>query len=159
SVDQSLRLVSPLVGTALYAVWGPHAVVVLTAVSFLVAAGLLATVTVRESPPETAEERGTYWTELTAGVRHLAANRVLARLTWVVAIAFGATGLVNVAVFPIIEQGLGLPTEALGPLVAVQGVGAVVAGLTAAAVIGRRGEVWTFGAGVAILAIGLVPGI
>ncbi|WP_256841224.1 MFS transporter [Ornithinimicrobium cryptoxanthini] len=159
SVDQSLRLVSPLVGTALYAVWGPHAVVILTAVAFLVAAGLLATVRVLESPPETAEERGTYWTELTAGFRHLAANPVLSRLTLVIAITFGATGLVNVAVFPIIEQGLGLPTEALGPLVAVQGIGAVIAGLTAAAVINRRGEVWTFGAGVLILAIGLLPGV
>ncbi|HLS44887.1 MAG TPA: MFS transporter [Ornithinicoccus sp.] len=159
SIDQSLRLVSPLVGTALYAIYGPHAVVILTAVAFVVSAGLLATVKVQESPPETAEERGGYWTELTAGFRHLRATPVLGRLTLVVAIAFGATGLVNVAVFPIIEQGLGLPTEALGPLVAVQGVGAVVGGLTAAAIISRRGEVWTFGIGVLILAVGLLPAI
>lgn len=159
SIDQSLRLVSPLIGTALYAVWGPHAVVALTAGAFLVAAGLLTTVTVQESPPETAEERGSYWNELTAGFRHLAATPALGRLTLVVAIAFGTTGLVNVAVFPIIEQGLGLPTEALGTLVAVQGIGAVVAGLSAATMIKRRGEIWTFGAGVIILALGLVPGI
>lgn len=157
SIDQSLRLVSPLIGAGLYAVWGPHAVVLLTATSFLIAAGLLATVQVVESEPETAEQRGTYWTELTAGFRHLAAVAVLGRLTIVLAIAFGVTGLVNVTVFPILEQGLGLPPEALGPLTSLQGVGAVVAGLTAAAVIGRWGEVRVFAVGVALVGLGMVP--
>lgn len=157
SIDQALRLISPLVGTALYAVWGPHAVVLLTSVAFLIAAGILATMKVRESEPETAEERGTYWTELTAGFRHLASIPLLGRLTIVVAIAFGATGLVNVAVFPAIEQGLGLPASALGPLISVQGVGAVIGGVTAAAVIGRWGEPRVFGIGVALLAVALLP--
>lgn len=153
SIDQSLRLISPLIGTALYAVYGAHAVVLLTAGAFVVAAVLLATVQVTESPPETVEERGAYWAELTAGFRHLAATPVLGRLTLVVAIAFGATGLVNVAVLPVIEQGLGLPTEALGPLVSLQGIGAVVAGLTAARVIARWGEVRVSMAGAAVLGV------
>lgn len=157
SIDQSLRLVSPLLGAALYAVWGPHAVVLLTAVAFLIAAGLLTTVRVTESEPETAEERGSYWTELTAGFRHLAGLPVLGRLTIILAIAFGVTGLVNVAIFPIIEQGLGLPPEALGPLTSLQGIGAIVAGLTAAAVIGRWGEVRVFAIGVTLLAVGMTP--
>ncbi|USQ78992.1 MFS transporter [Ornithinimicrobium faecis] len=157
SIDQSLRLVSPLLGAALYAVWGPHAVVLLTAIAFLIAAGLLTTVRVTESEPETAEERGSYWTELTAGFRHLAALPVLGRLTIILAIAFGVTGLVNVAIFPIIEQGLGLPPEALGPLTSLQGIGAVVAGLTAATVIGRWGEVRVFAIGVTLLALGMAP--
>lgn len=157
SIDQSLRLISPLVGTALYALWGAHAVVLLTAVAFLCAAGLLCTVAVRESEPETAEERGSYWTELTAGFRHLASVSPLGRLTILIAVAFGVTGLVNVAVFPVIEQGLGLPAEALGPLVSVQGVGAVVAGLTAAAVISRWGEVRVLALGVLLLALGMAP--
>lgn len=157
SLDQALRLISPLLGTALYAVWGPHAVVLLTSGAFLVAAALLATMKVTESEPETAEARGTYWTELTAGFRHLASIPLLGRLTIVVAIAFGATGLVNVAVFPVIEQGLGLPAEALGPLISVQGVGAVLGGVTAAAVIGRWGEPRVFGTGVLLLALALLP--
>ncbi|QDO89379.1 MFS transporter [Ornithinimicrobium ciconiae] len=157
TIDQALRLISPLLGTALYAVWGPHAVVLLTTCAFLIAGGLLATMRVVESEPETAEQRGTYWIELTAGFRHLASIPLLGRLTIVVAIAFGATGLVNVAVFPAIEQGLGLPPEALGPLISVQGVGAVVGGLTAAAVIGRWGEPRVFGIGVLLLALGLLP--
>lgn len=157
SIDQSLRLVSPLLGAALYAVWGPHAVVLLTAVAFLIAAGLLTTVRVNESAPETAEERGSYWTELTAGFRHLAGLPVLGRLTIILAIAFGVTGLVNVAIFPIIEQGLGLPPEALGPLTSLQGIGAVVAGLTAPVVIGRWGEVRVFAIGVTLLAVGMAP--
>jgi len=157
TIDQALRLLSPLVGTALYAVWGPHAVILLTSVAFVIAAGLLATMKVTESEPETAEQRGSYWTELTAGFRHLAGVLVLGRLTIVVAIAFGATGLVNVAIFPAIEQGLGLPSEALGPLVSVQGVGAVVGGLTAATLIGRSGEARVFGIGVLLLALAMLP--
>lgn len=41
TVDQSFRLVSPLAGAALYAVAGPHAVVVATATLFAVAAVLM----------------------------------------------------------------------------------------------------------------------
>ena len=157
AIDQSLRLVSPLLGTALYALFGPEAVVGLTALSFLAAAGLLVAVRVVESPTEDATLRGTYWQELTAGFRHLAGTSPLGRLTLVVAIGFGATGLVNVAVFPVIEQGLGLPASALGPLVSIQGIGAVVAGLSAAWAIHRWGETRVIALGMTGLALGMVP--
>lgn len=159
TIDQSLRLISPLLGTALYALWGPHAVVALTALAFLVAATILTTLRVQESPPLSAAERGRYWQELTAGFRHLLAHSVLGRLTVVIGIAFGATGLMNVAAFPIIEHGLGLPAAALGPIVSIQGVGAVLAGLTAASAIRRFGEVRIFAAGVLTLGVGMTPGL
>lgn len=157
SIDQSLRLVSPLLGTALYAMFGAQAVVSMTAVCFLAAGGLLLLVRVTESLPEDAADRGSYWHELTAGFRHLAVTPPLGRLTLVVAIGFGATGLVNVAVFPVIERGLGLPASALGPLVSIQGIGAVAAGLTAAWAIGRWGEIRVIGLGLVGLALGMAP--
>lgn len=157
TVDQSLRLVSPLLGTALYALWGPLAVVALTATAFLAAAALLARVEILESPVQTAEERGSYWHEVSAGFRHVFAHPVLGRLTLVAAVAFGATGLVNVAALPAIERGLGLPPAALGPLVSLQGIGAVLAGLTAAKVIARWGEVRVFALGMVGLALGTLP--
>lgn len=157
SIDQSLRLVSPLLGTALYATLGPRAVVALTAACFVVAAVLLVAVRVTESPVQEAADRGSYWHELTAGFRHLVVTSPLGRLTLVVAIAFGATGLVNVAVFPVLEQGLGLPASALGPLVSIQGIGAVLAGLTAAWAIARWGETRVVGIGVLGLGLGMAP--
>ena len=157
TIDQSLRLVSPLLGTALYALFGPGAVIGLTAGAFLVAALLLARLQITESPVETATERGGYWHEVSAGFRHVFSNPVLGRLTLVAALAFGATGLVNVAAIPAIERGLGLPAAWLGPLVSVQGIGAVVAGLTAARAIGKWGEVRVFAIGILGLALGTLP--
>lgn len=155
TVDQSLRLVSPLAGTGLYALAGPQAVVVATSVCFLVAAVLLWRVRVVESPPQAAAERGRWRAEVTAGFRHLARTPGLGRLTLLMAVAFGATGLANVAVFPVMEQGLGVPASALGLLVSVQGIGAVLAGASAAWAIGRWGEARTFGVGLVLLGLGM----
>lgn len=49
-------------------------------------------------------------------------------LTVVIAIGFGATGVLNVAIFPLLEQGFGLPAAMLSVVVAIQGVGAVLGG-------------------------------
>lgn len=157
SVDQSLRLVSPVLGTGLYALAGPRSVVVVTAACFALAAVAMSTVRVVESPPETAAERGSFVEELSAGFRHLVRTPGLGRLTLLLAVVCAATGLVNAAVFPALEQGMGLPASALGALVSAQGVGAVVAGLTAAQAIGRWGEARTFAVGAALLAVGIAP--
>ncbi len=58
TIDQAMRLLSPLIGTGLYVLAGPYAVVALTAGSFLIAAGLLARLHVQESEPESVSERG-----------------------------------------------------------------------------------------------------
>lgn len=157
SIDQSLRLISPVLGTGLYALAGPSSVVALTATCFLLTALTMASLRVVESPPQTAAERGSFMEELSAGFRHLARTPLLGRLTVLLAVACAATGLVNAAVFPALEQGMGLPASALGALVSAQGIGAVAAGLTAAWAIGRWGESRTFAAGAALLALGIAP--
>lgn len=157
SLDQALRLVSPLLGTGMYAVWGPVPVIALTAICFFAAAAILQTVAITESAPETPEERGTYWHELGAGFHHLATTPGLGRLTLLLAIAFGATGIVNVAIFPVMELGLHVPASTLGLLVSTQGIGGLLAGLTAAWLIARLGETKTFALGLATLAAGITP--
>lgn len=154
TIDQALRLVSPLLGTALYVVVGPHAVVALTAICFALTALLLTRVRLRESEPEPPEEQESYLRSVLAGFRHIGATPVLARTTILIGVAFAATGLFNIAAFPVIEQGLGLPAASLGVLSSVQGVGAVIGGVTAATMIGRWGEPRVFAAGLATLAIG-----
>lgn len=157
SVDQSLRLVSPVLGTGLYALTGPRSVVLVTATCFLLTALVLLTLRVSESAPETAAERGSYLHEVSAGFRHLARTPLLGRLTLLLAVVCAASGLVNAAVFPALEQGLGLPASALGALVSMQGIGAVTGGLTAAWAIGRWGESRTFGIGAGLMALGIAP--
>lgn len=156
AIDQGLRLVSPLLGTALYVLAGPRSVVALTAVCFVAAALVLLTLRVLESPPETAEERGAYLHELSAGFRHLVRTPLLGRLTLLLGIICAAAGLVNAAIFPALEQGMGVPASALGALISCQGIGAVAGGLSAAGAIGRWGESRVFGVGAVLMAVSLL---
>ncbi|WP_324653384.1 MFS transporter [Georgenia sp. H159] len=157
TTDQAFRLVSPLVGTALYVSAGPRAVVVVTAVCFAVTAALLTRLEVTETPPEAPADGASFWTELAGGLHHLRHTAPLGALTIALAIAMGASGLTNVAVFPMMEQGLGLDPALLGVLVSVQGVGAVLGGLTAARLIGRTGEPLAVAVGLGVMGLGMTP--
>lgn len=156
-IDQSLRLVSPLVGTGIYALAGAHVVVAITVACFLLSATAFVTMRLQESEPETAASRGAYGQEVTAGFRHLVRTPRLARLTLLLALACAATGMVNASVFPALEQGMGLPASALGVLMTSQGLGAVAGGLSAAWAIRRFGERQVFAIGMALLGIGTLP--
>ncbi|ACQ79473.1 major facilitator superfamily MFS_1 [Beutenbergia cavernae DSM 12333] len=159
TIDQGLRLVSPLLGTGLYALAGPQAVLVLTAACFVVTAMLLLTIRLTETPPQPAHERGGYWHEVSAGFRTLAGESTLRLLTVVIAVAFGITGLLNVAIFPMLEQGIGVGVQALGIAVTVQGLGALVGGLTSAAIVRRIGERRLVGLGLLDMGLGLAFGV
>lgn len=138
TIDQGMRLVSPLVGAAAYTVFGGFAVASITSTALVIAAAITASVRVVESPPSAIRE--SFWMEVTAGARHLRSIPLLSRLTVATAIAFGITGLANVVVFAIVDQGLGRDSGFFAVLAAVQGGGAVLGGVTAAAVIKRTGE-------------------
>lgn len=153
TIDQALRLVSPLLGTALYVALGPQAVVTLTALCFAATGLLLTRVHQQESEPEPQEGEGFVRSAL-AGFGHIARTPTLLGATVAIAVAFAATGLLNITAFPVIEQGLGLAAASLGVLVSIQGVGAVLAGTTAATAIGRLGEPRTLALGLAVLAAG-----
>lgn len=156
TIDMGLRLVSPLLGTGLYVVAGPMAVVGLTALGFALGAYMIDKVEVEETDLS-SEEKGSYWEELTAGFRHLWNVPVLRRLTIVLGIALGAVGLANAAVFPAMEQGFGVEAAMLGVFVSLQGVGSVAGGATSARLIGRFGEPRTVALGMAAIGIGLFP--
>jgi predicted MFS family arabinose efflux permease len=159
TIDQGFRLISPLIGTALYVVAGPGAVVVLTASCFAITAVLIARVRVVESEPEVRTGTSRYWHEVGAGFAHLARTPLLNRVTLALTIAFGAVGLVNVAIFPALEQGLKVDTAVLGILVPVQGVGALVGGILSARIVTALGEARAVGLGLALVALGCVPAV
>ena len=156
TVDQAFRLVSPLVGTALYVAAGPRAVIILTAACFAISAVLLTRVEVTETGrPEPSSS--SYWSELAGGLRHLVATTPLGVLTVTMTLGMAATGFVNVAIFPMMEHGLGVAPSMLGVLVSVQGVGAVLGGLTVARLISRWDEVRTIAIGLAVMVAGMAP--
>lgn len=154
SVDQLLRLLAPLAGTGLYVLAGPHVVVTITIACFAIAGLLLTTVAVDETPPEPSGEP--LGQSLVAGFRQLAAASPLGAMTLLTGIGFGIAGLVNVAAFPVLEQGLGLRPAMISVLVVFQGLGALAGGALSAMLIRRFGEYTAFVIGFAASGVGML---
>ncbi|WP_053206829.1 MFS transporter [Jiangella muralis] len=158
TLDQGLRLLTPLAGAGVYALYGGGAVAVLTASMLVIAALVVLTVRVDESAPTPAAEREGFRRELTAGFRHLRATPQLADLMLLLAIAVAITGIANSTTFAIVEA-LGLPSEFFGVLASIQGGGSIVGGLTVALLIRRTGERTAVGVGLAAVAAGLAAAL
>lgn len=152
TIDNGLRLVSPLIGTALYVGLGAHAVVILTASCFAVAAVVLLWLPAADAPAAAADGRG-YLRELVAGFEHLFRVVALRRITLAIAIAFGATGLLNIIIFPALEA-MQVDPATIGWLVPLQGAGALVGGILSATVVTRLGEGRAAALGLVLLATG-----
>ncbi|NJC21668.1 MFS family permease [Arthrobacter pigmenti] len=151
SIDQGLRIVSPLIGAGILGLWGMDWVVGMTCVSFLVAAAVLSRLRVAESVHERGQE--SFWATSTAGFRFLFAHALLRPALLTLVIAVGATGVLNVTIFATTEQGLGMPPEFLSVLISCQGVMSVVGGLTASMVIRRLGIRRTIVVGILLLSV------
>lgn len=157
TIDNALRLVSPLIGTGLYVWVGPAAVLWLTAGCFGTAAVILTGLRVVETLERAAIEgvRG-YLKELGAGFAQLARVRPLRLLTIAIIIAFGATGILNIAVFAVLDA-MHADAAVLGILMPLQGVGAVAGGLLSAGLVKRIGEGRAAAIGMVLAAAGTVP--
>jgi MFS family permease len=147
SLGQGMRIVGPLVGAGLYAVWGGGVVALLDTGTFLFSATsylLLRRVPdlVRADQGASAAERPRweFLREMIAGARHVAANPVIRRMVIASAVAFTGAGLIDVAIFSLVDQGMHRPTALIGVLGAVQGVGSVIAGLSVGPMLRRFGE-------------------
>lgn len=151
---ESLRLVAPLAGAALYAGLGGPAVALLDAATFVLSAAALLAMRVDEPAP--SRTGGNFTVEAGAGARHLLGNRVLRASVVTTVICMLAIGISESVFFAVVDEGLGKPVEFVGVLGAVQGVGAIAAGVTLTALIRRTGELrpvaWAFG----LLAVGVV---
>lgn len=160
TIDNAFRLIAPLIGTALYVGIGPHAVVVMTASVFGVAAAVFAALPVARQSAPREKDAGGILSELGAGFAQLWRVTDLRMLTLAIVIAFGATGLLNVVVFPILDS-LRVDPALIGVLVPVQGAGAVVGGILSARIVTRLGEARAAALGMALLGVGtaclLVP--
>jgi MFS family permease len=156
TIDQGLRLVSPLAGAGLYAAFGGGAIAALTSGSLVVAAVVVATVRMVESGPTPPQQRSSFVAEFTAGMQHIRRTTALARFTLWIAIATAITGFANVAIFAAIDQGLGRGSEFFAVVASVQGVGSIVGGVTSALVIRRLTERVTMTVGLAFLSAGML---
>ncbi|HEY3608272.1 MAG TPA: MFS transporter [Pseudonocardiaceae bacterium] len=158
TTSQGLRLLSPLAGAGLYTWLGGHGLTLANSAMFGVAAVALATVRVTESVAE--PRTGRLADALLAGFRHVRSVPVLLQLTVMGALAFAVVGLFETVGFAVVDQGLHRSPSFYGVIDSVQGAGAVLGGLTAAALLRRLAEARTVGIGLGVVgvgALGLIP--
>ena len=151
TTKEGFRLFGPLLGAAIFAGVGGWLVALIDVVSFLVAAAVIATIRLREEHPE--PDPAPLRSQLTVGLRHLVADRLLKHLL----VGFGLTllvlGFTEAAIYALLD-GFDRPATYAGVLVSVQGVGAVLGGLVVSRLVKAHGEIAVAALGLLAMAIG-----
>ncbi len=150
TANEGMKLVAPLAGAGLYAMYGGAGVAVLDAVTFLLATVVYAFLRVRETRPEppAAGRR-----EQTAeGVRHLWSHPVLRPLVTAGGATMLCAGVSGALVHAVVED-LGHSPAYAGVLYAVQGAGSLAVGLLSGPALRRFGARNFAAYGIAVSAV------
>ncbi|MEU8431561.1 MFS transporter [Streptomyces sp. NPDC029216] len=152
---ESTKLLAPLAGAGLFTVFGGPVVAVLDAVSFVLAAAAFRFIRAKEAVPATREKRA--WTTETAeGARYLWRHPVLRPLVLTGGTAMVLSSLSSTATFAMLDTGLHRSPAYAGVLTTLQGLGSVVGGLTAGALMRRMSERTFSAIGLALFALGVL---
>ncbi|MFF4889435.1 MFS transporter [Micromonospora chersina] len=152
TVNEGMKLVAPLAGAGLFAAYGGHPVVLLDAATFALTALLLTLIRVREAPPPPPEP----WTrQLAEGLGHLRRHAPLRHLVACTGVAMLLIGINGALAYAVVDDGLHRPPEFNGVLGTVQGVGSLLGGLAAGALLRRLGDRRVTALAAALLAAGL----
>jgi MFS family permease len=147
---QGIRLVGPVAGAGLFAWKGGGTVSIVDACTFLIAAAATFSLHVTEVTPERTEHH--WFTEITAGARYVARTVALRQMVIGCLLIIVPFGFYETIAFAVVSIGLHKPPTFLGVLATGQGVGAIVGGLTAAAIMRRTNEGALFGFGCVLFA-------
>ncbi|RNG27777.1 MFS transporter [Streptomyces botrytidirepellens] len=150
---ESTKLLGPLAGAALFTVLGGPTVAALDAVTFALAALAFCLIRVREPAPTKRPVRN-WWTETAVGLSCLWRHRTLRPLVLVGGCAMTASGLRSTATYALIDTGLHRPAALAGVIALVQGIGSVISGLTAGALLRRLSARRVSAIGLTICALG-----
>jgi MFS family permease len=153
TTKESFRLFGPLIGALLFTWLGGWAVAVLDAASFGVAALVIATIAVQEAVPE--HEESHFWHQMTAGLRHLAGDRVLEHTLIGFGLCILVFGFSESVVYALLD-GYDKPATWVSAIVTAQGVGAIGGGLSSSALVRRIGEVAGCVAGLVVAALSIL---
>jgi MFS family permease len=151
TMRQGLRLVAPLAGAGLFAAFGGGVVAVLDAVTFAGSAVLMSRMRVAETKPEPPEHH--FLREVTAGIAHIRRSLPLRQMTAAATVSLLVVGFSETLIFFVIAH-LGKSPSWFGVFGALQGVGSIAGGLTAASMLRRAGDVRVVGLGLGIFGIG-----
>ncbi len=151
STQQGLRIVAPLAGAGLYAAVGGGSVAILDAATFAGSALFLSRMRVYEQKPEPPEHH--FLRELTAGIEHVWRTLPLRQIVVGATIALLVIGFAETLIFSVIAH-LGKHPSFFGVMAALQGVGSIGGGVTAAALVRRVGDVRGVGIGLGVFGLG-----
>jgi MFS family permease len=162
TVQEGLRLVGPLTGAALFVAAGPHVIAVIDAATFAFPVASLLLLRVHEPVPHPAG--GRWASQVAAGVRHIWQVAELRQIVIAGACMTTVFGFTETTIYAIVTDGLHRSAAFIGVTSAVQGIGALVGGLTAAPLVRRVGEgrlaglaMLTAAAGAALTTLPLLP--
>jgi MFS family permease len=143
TLNQGLRLIIPLVGAGLFVLVGAAAVAMIDAGTFLVAVGSLLVMRLNETrsawPVSEPSGMGSGST-MSAGFRFIRRERVLSSITVALGMSMLVLGFTEAACFSVVTVGLHHPASFVGVTMAVQGLGALGGGLSAAVMLRRVSE-------------------
>ncbi|TCN39854.1 Na+/melibiose symporter-like transporter [Kribbella orskensis] len=152
TVKEGFRLVGPIIGAGLFAWLGGWAVAVLDAATFVAAAVVIGSMALQDKRP--ARSEGNWLTEMSGGVRHLWSDRILRHTLVGLGLMLLVLGFSEASIYAIIDV-FEKPVEFVSVIVTVQGIGALLGGLTATWWVRRIGEVGAFAVGALVLAAAL----
>ncbi|MGW5482736.1 MFS transporter [Streptomyces sp. NPDC004008] len=152
---ESTKLLAPLAGAGLFTAFGGPTVALLDAVSFVLAAAAFRLLRVQEPAP--GAHAGRAWTAATAeGARYLWQHPMLRSLVVTGGVAMVLSSVSSTATYAMLDTGLHRSPAFAGVLTPIQGLGSVVAGLAAGALMRRMSERAFSAAGLTLFAIGVL---
>jgi MFS family permease len=159
SLREGLRLIAPVAGAGLFALWGGSVVALVDAATFVASAATLIALGFVEPPPAATEQH--FLREVSAGFAHIWRTLPLRQLTVGLGVAMLVVGFSETLIFAVTANGLHRSPAFIGVLELFQGIGSVAGGVTAARLMRRIGDVRLTGLGLAMFAVGdaflLVP--
>ncbi|MFE2296837.1 MFS transporter [Streptomyces sp. NPDC059445] len=151
---ESMKLLAPLAGASLFTAYGGPTVALLDAVTFVLAAAAFRLIKVREAAPAPAGAGRAWTAESAEGARYVRRHPVLRPLVVTSGTTMMLAAVSSTATYAMLDAGLHRSPAFAGVLTSVQGLGSVVGGLTAGALM-RRMSARTFAtAGLALFALG-----
>lgn len=152
---ESMKLLAPVAGVGLFTAFGGSAVALLNSITFVLAAAAFALIRVHEPAP-VARSGQTWRAASAAGARFMWRHPALRPLVLAGGSAMVASSLSSAATYAMLDIGLRRSPAFAGVLAPLQGLGSIVSGLAAGALLRRIPERTFSAVGLSIFAVGVL---